>query len=644
MDYRREIDGLRAFAVIPVILFHAGFGLFGGGFVGVDVFFVISGYLITGILISELKQGSFSIAGFYERRARRILPALFVVMLASMPFAWLWLLPNDLTDFSQSLAAVSLFGSNVLFWKESGYFDTAAELKPLLHTWSLGVEEQYYMLFPLFLSMAWKLGKRWVLGLLIALAGLSLALAQWLSTVKPSAAFFLLPTRGWELLVGALVAFYFADRKTRQIPAAVGEAGAGMGLALVLYATFAFNKQVPFPGLYALVPTLGAAFIIVFASSQNAVGRLLGHPALVGIGLISYSTYLWHQPILALARQRSLEAPSQWVLGLLALASALLGYLSWRFVEQPFRNKPWIGRKRVFGLGLAGSLFFLTVGLAGHVSDGHLASRSTDPKYLELTHRLRGNFGLDMACESSVNDLPQCSTDAAPEILLWGDSYAMHLAPGFLASNPGIRMLQATVSHCAPVLGLAPATAIYGAQNCIDGNDRVMQMLQTKRSIRWVVLSSLAFLKGNPSLVTRDGQSLDRDHDAEAAFVDTLQAIERAGAMPVIFSPPPTSGTDLGQCLLKAHFHHLPGTICDFPNKEADPTQIQVSEMLHRLSKRYPVIWLSEGICTGDTCQASVGDVLIYRDTGHLSYEGSAYLGKKMDFYGLVKQFEPRQP
>ena len=179
MDYRREIDGLRAIAVVPVILFHAGFETFSGGFVGVDVFFVISGYLITSIILAELEQGKFSIVNFYERRARRILPALFLVMLVCIPFAWLWLLPSDMKDFSQSLVAVAVFASNILFWRESGYFDTAAELKPLLHTWSLAVEEQYYVLFPLFLMLFWRLGKRWILGTLGLVFVASLAVAQW---------------------------------------------------------------------------------------------------------------------------------------------------------------------------------------------------------------------------------------------------------------------------------------------------------------------------------------------------------------------------------------------------------------------------------------------------------------------------------
>jgi len=247
MDYRREIDGLRALAVLPVILFHAGFETFSGGFVGVDVFFVISGYLITTIILAELEQGKFSIVNFYERRARRILPALFLVMLVCIPFAWFWLLPSDMKDFSKSLVAVSVFASNILFWRESGYFDTAAELKPLLHTWSLAVEEQYYVLFPLFLMLFWKLGKRWILVTLGVVFVASLAVAQWAAYEKQAAAFYLLPTRGWELLIGAFSAFYLSKVNREEFGKGLSEVAGWLGVALIMSAVFSYSKTPPFP-------------------------------------------------------------------------------------------------------------------------------------------------------------------------------------------------------------------------------------------------------------------------------------------------------------------------------------------------------------------------------------------------------------
>jgi len=313
MQYRAEIDGLRALAVLPVILFHAGFEWFSGGFVGVDVFFVISGYLITTIIISEMAEGKFSIVNFYERRARRILPALFFVMAACLPFAWLWLTPADLKDFGQSLVAASAFSSNILFWIEGGYFATASELKPLIHTWSLAVEEQYYILFPIFLMLTWRLGIKWILILLSTVFFISLGIAQWGAYNSPTAAFFLLPTRGWELLVGVFAAFYL-KYNTHLKSHSLNQALSLLGFGMIVYSIIAFDETTPFPSLYALVPTIGTGLLILCAVPKTFVHRLLSLKYIVGIGLISYSAYLWHQPLLAFARHRLLGDVSHSIL------------------------------------------------------------------------------------------------------------------------------------------------------------------------------------------------------------------------------------------------------------------------------------------------------------------------------------------
>lgn len=248
MEYRREIDGLRAIAVLPVILFHAGADLFSGGFVGVDIFFVISGYLITTIILSEKEKERFSIVTFYERRARRILPPLFFVMLVCTPFAWFVLMPPDLEDFFKSLTAVSLFGSNILFWRQSGYFEAAAEMKPLLHTWSLAVEEQYYVFFPLFLILVWRYRKRWILSSIVILGVISLLLAQWGAYNKPTAAFFLLPTRAWELMIGASAAFFllygYSQKSLVRENIILSECLGIIGFVMICYAILVFNVTV----------------------------------------------------------------------------------------------------------------------------------------------------------------------------------------------------------------------------------------------------------------------------------------------------------------------------------------------------------------------------------------------------------------
>lgn len=343
MKYRPEIDGLRTVAVIPVILFHAGFSTFSGGFVGVDVFFVISGYLITTIILSEMEQGTFSIANFYERRARRIVPALFLIMLISMLFAWFWLLPSDMKDFSQSLVAVSLFSSNILFWLETDYYAADSELTPLLHTWSLAIEEQYYLLFPLFLMLMWRFRKRWIFGSFLLIAGISLTTAQWGAQHKPTATFYLLPTRGWELAIGAGIAFCFLYRTEamRRLLShkLLDEILAAIGLLMIGYAIFAYDKNTPFPSSYALVPTIGAMLIIVFSSSRTMVGKLLSTKPMVAVGLISYSAYLWHQPMFAFIRYMSFPEPSVLIFLGLIIFTFLFSFLSWKFIEKPFRKK-----------------------------------------------------------------------------------------------------------------------------------------------------------------------------------------------------------------------------------------------------------------------------------------------------------------
>jgi len=433
MEYRREIDGLRALAVLPVIFFHAGYEVFSGGFVGVDVFFVISGYLITKIIIADLDKGRFSIVVFYERRARRILPALFLVMLVCLPFAWLWLLPSDMKDFSQSLVAVVLFASNVLFWKESGYFDVAAELKPLLHTWSLAVEEQYYLFFPVFLMLAWRFGRQVVLFTMGALALGSLIFAQWSVSSDPALAFYLLPTRGWELLIGAFVAFILDSMNGVAPRRSIAETGGWVGVALLGYSVLTFDEATPFPGLGALVPTVGTALIILFASPATVVGRVLGNRGFVGVGLISYSAYLWHQPLFAFLRHRSLTEPSALLFFVMALASLALAYFSWRFVETPFRSKVKTSRALVFGSASVGLAFFGVVGVLGHVTDGAFGRVPDDAVLLiqktagekgrsrECWEKLRQSRSLDGACVLGDESQP-------PTFALFGDSHAATLA------------------------------------------------------------------------------------------------------------------------------------------------------------------------------------------------------------------------
>lgn len=534
MKYRREIDGLRAVAVLPVIFFHAGFKVFEGGFIGVDVFFVISGYLITTIILADMNKGKFSIVTFYERRARRILPALFFVMFCCLPFAWLWLAPSHLDAFCQSLTAVSLFSSNILFWKESGYFATAAELKPLLHTWSLAVEEQYYVLFPLFLMFLWKLRKRWIFVSLLFIAVVSMAGAQYGAYYYPSATFFLLPTRGWELAIGALIAFYFLYKKEQEglirSHKLLSELFGLLGLGLILYSIFAFDKTTPFPSFYALIPTIGTALIIVFSTSETAVGRFLGAKPMVGVGLISYSTYLWHQPLFVFARHKSVSDPSVGLLLVLSGLSLGLAYISWRFVENPFRNKVIFNRKKVFVFSVVGSVFFATVGLAGHLTAGFPERFGFPDGLTESFERsIPSGDCFDKSGIPAADDW-YCALGqegVEPSFVVFGDSHVISLFDAFdvAARNLDLSGVFTGASGCTPFLGVHALRKDQKDKNCFELNRRVFDYVIEKNIkniflvARWSYYTDGGYNGEDYSYIGLNEDSLKTKINSRDAFV-----------------------------------------------------------------------------------------------------------------------------
>ncbi len=491
MEYRREIDGLRALAVIPVILFHAGFTTFSGGFIGVDVFFVISGYLITSILLLDLQAGTFSLVNFYERRARRILPALFIVMLACLPFAWFWLVPNEFKALSRSLMAVPLYVANILFARKNDYFDTTADLNPLLHTWSLSVEEQYYLIFPLLLLLCWKLGKRWVGVILSLLAVASFLYAQWNVLYKPTSTFYLLQARCWELLIGALIGLYLFKRPRPVHSKTVGEILSITGFVLILYAVFVFDRDTPFPSWQTLVPILGTTLIVLYARSENLSGRLLGSKAMVGIGLISYSLYLWHQPLFAFARHRSTDLLSSPLLATLALVSAGLAYISWKYIETPFRDKRRFSRKHIFIYGTVGSALFILIGAAGYHYEG-FAFRNPIFQQFNNVRTIK-----DSRCHNELNTSTSqitkgeiCTLGAGnlPTFAVIGDSHAGAIFEQIAeqVSNEPVRFFAISGGFCVPILNFHLNR--YQPRDCVARTAAAYEQIIKTETIKDVIL------------------------------------------------------------------------------------------------------------------------------------------------------------
>lgn len=635
MKYRAEIDGLRAIAVIPVIFFHAGFELFRGGFVGVDVFFVISGYLITKILIEDLEKGKFSLIKFYERRARRILPALFFVMLCCLPPALMWMSTGRFEDFSKSLIAVSLFASNILFWRESGYFEASAEEKPLLHTWSLAVEEQYYVFFPIFLLLAWRMGYRRVFWAIVTIALLSLFISEWGWRHKPSANFYLLPSRAWEILSGSIACFIMHYRET-----AKNNVLAILGFVMVIASIVLFDKSTPFPSLWSLIPVGGTVLMLMFCRQGTAMAAFLSNKILVGIGLISYSTYLWHQPLFAFARIRLVEEPTVLLSFILIACSLVLAAFSWRYVEQPFRGKgsKFKTQSSIFLFSAAGLVAFMIVGAFGVYMKGF-------PQRLPgHIHKIEAaGQSVVLACES-VTNFRTCNigdTSRPPTLALVGDSHAGRYAYALdkLLQKEAQGLYYASGAWCAPLIDFSTKDISKNSLGCKNKVNSALKNIAKNPDIVTVILSAEW---GNYTQGFRHGSivsayayagsgnqnPLKNPLEFEKALSATLKLFQENGKTVIFIKPVPEYHYNIPETLHKISLHNLDIGQIEL-SKEAylernkELFSILENETYAKLIRIDP----SEKFCDERVCRPYNEDQLpLYSDDNHLSALGLKYI------------------
>lgn len=488
MKYRSEVDGLRAVAVIPVILYHAGLTWFKGGYLGVDIFFVISGYLITTILYDDMVRGRFSIARFYERRARRILPVQYFIMLITLPLGYLLMLPEDLENFGQSLVATVFFSNNALLYLTSGYWVMEVDFKPLMHTWSLGVEEQYYFVVPIFMLMALRLGGR-ALGLgLILIFGLSLAYCQYMASASPSFNFLMLFTRAWELIAGAFVALFFRTRFSGVVSTRYHGVLALLGVAMLVFSFVVFDHETLHPSSFTLFPVAATMLILMFASPDNLVGRVLSIKMVVLLGLTSYGSYLWHQPIFAFARLVSLQPPSMWAMVLLSLLSIVLAFLSWKYIEALFRGKNGVRLRFFIPLMALTSLVLAGVGGYWHLKAGFSQSVpevSIDGEENPLTYH-QYNMAVWRYAQEEFHDNGQ------PNVLVVGNSFARDVINAALANNyltsSNLVYREAIARHQdnATKLMDSAKALLEKADVVIFGSGIASQVMETIRQIRMI--------------------------------------------------------------------------------------------------------------------------------------------------------------
>jgi peptidoglycan/LPS O-acetylase OafA/YrhL len=550
------------------------------------------------------------------------LPALFLVLFVSVLAAYALMLPKDLKEFSQSLVAVASFASNIFFWKKSAYFDAAAELKPLLHTWSLAVEEQYYVLFPIVVSLTWRKGRRGFTGMLIGGALASFMLAEWTSHHDSATAFFLLPTRAWELALGAIVACYLFDRnQISGVSQRVAECMGICGLLLIACAVVLFNKDIPFPGVYALMPTAGAVLAILFVTPETIAGKVLTTSVVVAIGLVSYSAYLWHQPILAFVRYRCIGEPSTFVLVGALVSALLLSYVTWRWVETPWRAKGKLSLRQLITTASVCACALVAVGLLGHVNDGFVAGLS--PAKMKAFHYpmadvkrsyREGSCFLDLE-QSSASFTDDCVSSAGSAgTLLWGDSHAAALSVGFRRLLPDIT--QYTASGCPPVIDSFPSMPTH----CRDVNAFVLDRVTRIRP-------AAIFLHAN-------WWSYKTAHviPMMARTIAEVRRVVPEATVTVIGSVPQWHPS-LPKVMLLSGITPDRELYLDTPLlKELTSIDLELAEVANQGGARF--LAPLRNLCVKDRCQAVLasanGIALTVWDDAHLTERGSLLVGQKL--------------
>jgi peptidoglycan/LPS O-acetylase OafA/YrhL len=625
--YRPDIDGLRAIAVLAVIAFHANPHLVRGGFAGVDIFFVISGYLISGIIVRELDAGTFRFRDFYARRIKRILPAYIVVTLFTLAVATWLLIPNDYIFYTTSLAASWAFVSNIFFSMLSwGYFGSRTEEFPLLHTWSLSVEEQFYFIYPVLLLLLTRRFRHRLIEILLVLGIVFLGISQWgTGQVKT---YFLLTARAHELIAGAL-AFLVAQRYPLR-SAAAASAMAVAGLTMMTASLFMLTKGVAFPGINSLYPCVGAALVLYACGRENIVTPVLANRAMVFIGLLSYSLYLWHWPIFVFLRYRHVEM-SPGVISTAIAGAFVLALLTWKFVENPIRHNRKIAFGRAFRtIYLAPAMVFIAIGLVSYVTEGLPQRFPEDIRQLISSYSFERD--LSRSCSIRAEDYHRVTFEylndacaygamqhAKPEILLMGDSHANHFKPfvEFLARQANLKAVYHVQGSCSPIDLYHPDPAQPEPTVCQRRNADLLAMAH---DFRYVVIAASWNYRG-------------RETEFERDLSEVVMAVERAGAIAVIFKDNPDYQSDVSQCILRKRRGWIEAdTNCNMPRREIEERQGSMDRTIDAVRSAHPhvlVVDPKDVMCTSDECETYIGNVALYKDSNHINAKAATLLAER---------------
>lgn len=645
LAYRNDIDGLRAIAVLSVVFFHSGIDLFSGGYVGVDIFFVISGFLITSIIYREVQENNFSIARFYERRIRRIFPALFAVILFSLVFGLVFYAPEDLEKIAKSVRYTVIFFSNYLFARKTGYFDTGAEYEPLLHMWSLAVEEQYYIIFPIILLLMAKFVKQKLVLLLGVIFILSFIFSVTSVENDSHRAFFVTEGRVWELLIGSFIALNVFPSVKNKV---VNNVCSIVGLILILSSIFLFTKETLFPGLSALLPTLGAAFIIysgIEDSSDLIVNKLLSSKAMVFVGVISYSLYLWHWPLIVFAKHLLIRPMFLHETVLLLVLMGMVSFLSWKYIEQPFRKNGWFTeRKKLFKVSISVMVGVFLLCMVIKATDG-VAVRDTN--YVDVEWEKWG----DCNDYSEVNTVggEGCELGMlgeAPSFMLWGDSHARAIAPGVNLSAEKFKKsgVISTINGCAPLLGVESKQI----EECFSFNNQVMNYIEANPNLKVIILAArwaanvegqgygMEFLepvKLKDTLIKGSGaNSKDNELVVTRALKRTVEKLISLDRKVVLMSQVPEVGHDVESIAFIAEKTKRNVNELIAPKLESYlDRNHRVINLFRELSTKAVIVEPYLLLCDETVCEVAKEKKLLYKDDDHLSSYGARLVADVFD-------------
>jgi peptidoglycan/LPS O-acetylase OafA/YrhL len=634
MQYKPAIDGLRALAVVSVLLFHANAPFLPGGYIGVDVFFIISGYLITSLICQEYGAGRFTLTGFYVRRIRRIFPALVLVLLSTTAVSMIIMLPPDSIRFGSSVIASVLFYSNFYFWAQKGnYLRDGLEFEPLLHTWSLAIEEQFYILFPLFMRLALPRFKRLDL-VLIAGATVSFALSVYLTVRHPVAAFYTSPSRAWELLLGGWLAISgLKDCAPRRVIPWLQLAG----LVMIGAAAVCFDRLTRFPGFAALVPCVGTALLVAWSDHKSRMTAALSHPVLVWLGLISYPLYLWHWSLLALGRLVLLREPSVLEIAFIYLLSVVLAAATWRYVEKPIRARKGQGSTAgAFAGAAAVACLTVTIGLAPRAAEAVWSRLAPD-----VARLLAGAKDYAPALGSCHNwnrkqpeRLSHCTIGAhdRPEFdfVLWGDSHAgaVAMAVDGVARDLGKKGLQLTSDDCLPFLR-TQVILNREATDCEARNEAGFEVMRQLGIRRAMLVGAWVQYAGDYNKVLRPhGESTTAEDDVAAfrrGFRQTIDILRTAGIDVVVVGPVPQIGWNVPSTLATMTWRKKP--LPDGPSlDDFMKSQRKIMPLLKELERDHVnVMYPHERLCAV-TCLIHLNGEVLYSDDEHLSTRGADLL------------------